>query len=253
MPPTKKKAPVKSTVQEQLGFIDSAQDTLEDFQISAKEMAIPFIRILQPLSPQLEKKNEAYIDGSEAGEFFNTVSKDVYGDIIGLIPLKFERIYIEWEPNRGGLVDYHSPENADRIAIDKSEFGKWKTEEGNLVQENYVYFCLVDGHESDGICILSLASTAIKMAKEWNRLFTTQRMDNGEIALPYYGVWDLTTVYKQNDHGNWYSPVVSFSHWINKAQYELIVPTRKALPSARPDYAQLEDKSQGNDSAENEF
>ena len=242
---TPKKAAPKASPKEQLGFIDSAQDTLEDFQVSTKEMAIPFVRILQPLSPQLDKKNdESFIEGAEAGHFFNTVTKEIYGETVGLIPLKFQRIYIEWRPERGGLVDYHSPENAEQIAVDKSQFGKWLTEEGNILQENYTYLCLIDGHESEGICILSLASTMIKTAKEWNKLATTQVMDNGKVALPYYAVWEMSTVYKQNDKGNWYVPVVRFDHWITEQQYKILSPERKALPSVgSTDYAQLEDKS----------
>jgi len=218
-------------------------DTMEGFEeISTATMAIPFVRILQSLSPQLKKQKPEYIAEAEEGMFFNTVTKQLYKNSIKVIVLKFERVFIEWQPERGGFVTYHSPENAERLAVDKT-FGKWKTEGGNSLQENYAYFCLVVGKEEEGVVVLSLASTFIKIAKEWNRLMTTHIMDNGERALPYYVVWKLKTEYTENDKGNWYTFKVLMDSYINQKQHGVIVPERKALPSRQMDYAQIEDIS----------
>lgn len=218
----------------------SGKDTMEGFEsIDQSTMAIPFLRILQSLSPQLNQKKAEYIEDAEEGSFFNTVSKEVYGDTIKAIVLKFERVFIEWLPERGGFVNYHTPENAERLAIDKT-FGAWKTEDGNDLQENYVYFLLIDGQEAEGVIVLSLSSSAIKKAKEWNRLMTTHILDNGNRALPFYLVWEIKTEYRENDKGNWYSISMKFNKYINEKQYALLIPERKALPDKRVDYESLE-------------
>jgi hypothetical protein len=232
-----------------LGFVDKA-DNFEGFeQISTQTMAIPFVRIAQDSSPQLKKNNPGYIEELEAGDFFNTVSKVVYGKKLKAIVLKFERIYIEWLPNRGGFVGYHSVENAERIAADKT-FGKWKTETGNILQENYVYFLLLDGHEKEGINVFSLYSSAIKSAREWNRLLTTHVLDNGKRALPYYLVWEITSEHIEKEPYDWYVPRMSFSGYINEKQYKIIGPERKALPERQVDYSQISDQTT---ESENEF
>ena len=221
-------------------FLNSGTDTMEGFEdINSSTMAIPFIRILQDLSPQVKKKDPGYVEDAEVGDWYNTVTKDLYDSPLKVIVLKFERVYIEWRPDRGGFVSYHTPENAERIAIDKT-FGKWKTVEGNDLQETYVYFLLLADDISSGVVILSCTSTAIKTSKEWNRLMTTHVMDNGERAMPYYIVWDLYSEYRTKDQYSWYGFTPKFNAIVTKEQYLALKPERKALPDRRVDYAQLE-------------
>jgi hypothetical protein len=168
-----------------------------------------------------------------------------------VIVLKFEHVYIEWLPDRKGFVSYHSPENAERLAVDKT-FGKWMTEDGNHLSENYAYICMIIGHEEEGVCVMSFASSAIKMAREWNRLMTTHVMENGKRAKPYYLVWDLDTNYMENDQGAWYSPSVSYFGYIGPEQYALTTKERKALPNRSVDYEMISDESSDDDETEDE-
>ncbi len=226
-----------------LGF-QTENDTMEGFeQINTATMAIPFVRILQKLSPQLDKQKPEYIAGAEEGMYFNTITKELYGAVVRLIALKFERVYIEWRPNRGGFVGYHSAENAERLTVDHT-FGNWKTKDGNLLQETYAYMVLIAGHEKEGLCVLSLASSSLKTAKEWNRLMTTHVMKDGRKALPYYLIWELGAEYMKNDKGSWYRPKVKLVGYIDEAQYNTAKQERLALPSRQIDYAQLESKSE---------
>jgi len=233
-----KKKPDKE--KEDMDFLKGAEDNLDGFEeINAATMAIPFIKLAQKLTPETKKNKAQFIRGLEEGNFFNSVTKEIYGDEVNLIVLKFERIYIEWLPKREGFVDYHSVERAEQIAEDKT-FGKWKTKSGNLLQENYVYFVLAEDHVDEGPAVLSLSSTQIKKAKEWNRLMTTHIMDNGRRALPYYIVWNVSTVPMTNDQGDWFGLSITFDRYINKNEYEVLQPERKALPDKRVDYAQIE-------------
>lgn len=228
-----------------MDFIDE-QDSMHGFEhISQETMALPFLRIIQKGSPQLDENSPKYIEGAKVGMFFNTASNDLYSKEVGLIVLKFERVFVEWKPNRGGLVGYHTPENAEQIAEDKT-FGKWKTANGNLLQENYVYYCLIEGKEHEGPVVLSLYSTAIAEAKVWNRLLVTRVMDNGKKAMPYYLVWKADTVYMKNDQGDWYKVRIKFDHYINKDQYLQVAPARTALPDSRVDFAQLSEETSQN-------
>jgi len=223
---------------------------MEGFEeISQATMAIPFIRILQKLSPQLDKQAPGFIEGAEEGHFVNTITKQIFGSSFKCIVLKFEHVYIEWLPKREGFVSYHSVENAERIAAVKT-FGKWETEDGNLLQENYVYLILVEGYETEGVAVFSLSSTMIKMAREWNRLMTSHMMDNGKRAMPYYLVWELQTEYKSSDKWSWYIPTVKFSRYIGPEQYKITQKERKMLPSRQIDYAQLESATAKNDELE---
>lgn len=227
------------------GFTPTEGDDLKGFeQISKDTMSIPFVRILQKLSPQLDKQKPEYAEGAEEGMFYNTITRSVYGNKLRIIVGSFERVFIEWRPNRGGLVGYHTPEHAEAVAADKT-FGKWTTEDGNILQENYVYMVLIEGHEDEGVCVLSMASSMIKEARAWNRLMSTHIMPNGQRALPYYLVWDVVSEYAKNDKGTWYKPKVVFAGYVNEAQYSKVKAERKALPSRTVDYKQLESTAEG--------
>ena len=218
----------------ELEFINADEDTLKGFEdINNLTMAIPFIKVLQQLSPELNKAKPTFVKEAEVGDFFNTVTKEVYGPSIEVIILKFERIYTEWLPNRGGLVNYHSPADAERVAMNPQKFGGWITNDGNSLQENYIYYLLIVGHESEGVAVISMASSGIKVAKKLNRLLVTHTLANGQRAFPYYLVWNFNTEYIENDKGNWFTITFEFKGYINEKQYNIIGPERKALPDKK--------------------
>jgi hypothetical protein len=218
----------------------SVKDTMEGFEdVDGSTKAVPFLRILQSLSPQVNPDDPDAVEGAKVGDLFNTVTKELYGREVRCIILKFEHLYIEWLPDRKGFVGYHSPENAERLAIDKSKFGKWKTAEGNLLQENYVYLILVEGYEREGMMVLSLSSTAIPEAKMLNRLMTSHYLPNGELAKPYYLVWVLKTELQRKDSYTWYSPRFVFDGYIGDSFLSLVKQERLALPAKKVDYAQI--------------
>jgi hypothetical protein len=238
--------------QQILDFVDKANDTMKDFeQMVMSTMAVPFVRILQQLSPQVKKDKPEYLPNAEVGFYFNTVTKEILGNTVQVIVLAYKRMYIEWIPRAkgGGLVDYHTPEHAESIAVDKT-FGKWKTKDGNELKENYVYICLLAGREKESVFVLSLSSSMIKVAKEWNRLMSTHIMPNGERALPYYMIWELKTISVSKDGNDWYIPTIKFLRLLDtKEQYSLIKQEQKALPSIKIDYKQLESDTPENDSS----
>ena len=49
---------------------------LED--TTTEDFAIPFIRVLQPMSPQLQKQHGSYVEGASAGDLYNTVTGEAY-------------------------------------------------------------------------------------------------------------------------------------------------------------------------------
>ena len=77
-------------------------------EATTEDYAIPFIRLLQPMSPQLNKNSGNYIEGASAGDLINTVSGEVYdGDKgISVVPCAYSKKYI--------CLLYTSPSPRDR-------------------------------------------------------------------------------------------------------------------------------------------
>jgi len=235
-----------------LDFIHEAEDTLEGFEdINSSTKAIPFLKLAQDLTPQTKKNKPEYIEGLEVGQFFNSVTGDVYGTEIDVIIAKFEHMYIEWKPDRGGFVQYLTPEVAEKEATDKSVFGKWKTASGNELREYYAYYTIIAGREEEGILIMSLTSTAIKTAKMLNKMMTTHLMDdvdkNGKPtqvkAKPFYLVYTLNSALQTKGANDFYGYRFTFKDFINEKQYAVVGTERVALPDKTVNYAALEDHS----------
>lgn len=233
--------PVQSS---QPGFDFDVSDDSKGFEdINSSTVSVPFIKVAQQLSPQLGPNKPEYIKDLKLGDLFNSISGKNYGTSVNIVIGKFERIYIEWKPNRGGFVSYHTPENALNIATDTT-FGRWKHGENDL-SENYVYYIMIEGAEEEGVLILSLSSTQIKKAKALNRRLTSTIMDNGQKALPYYLKWKLSSIEEHKDSHSWFGVIFEYEGYVNETQYNLIREERKTLSSDRVDFKQIDDRNQG--------
>jgi hypothetical protein len=242
---------------------DAADDIKGFEQMDGSTMALPFLRIIQKLSPQIDENKAQFIDGAKVGMLYNTLTNKVIDKPLKCIVLSFEHVYIEWKPNRQGFVGYHSIENATRLALDPTAFGKWhnkNTGDGknkdtmNILQENYVYALIIEGHETEGPIILSLASSMLKVAKNWNRLMTTHIMADGSKARPYYLIWSMDTEYTKKDQNDWYVPSITFDRVIDdNTLYLSVKQERLALPDKHIDYAAIEGPKDANDIDTDEF
>ena len=84
-----------------LATLDFVQDSgmgLEN--IDKGDLALPFLKLLQSGSDETKKKHAKYVDGAEAGMFYNTVTKKLYSGEKGieLIPVFYRMTYPEWAP-----------------------------------------------------------------------------------------------------------------------------------------------------------
>ena len=71
-------------------------------------MQIPFIRVIQALSPQIKKSDLSFIEGASQGDLFNTVTGEVWDGEKGInvIPCYQETKHLEFVPRDqgGGFV-----------------------------------------------------------------------------------------------------------------------------------------------------
>ena len=68
----------------------------EGAAFDSSEMQIPFVRLLQPLSPQLNKKKSEYIDGASSGDAFNNVTGQYWdgGGRVGEVRVRGLRTFL---------------------------------------------------------------------------------------------------------------------------------------------------------------
>ena len=103
-----------------------AADTGIGFEeVTVADVQIPFIRIIQALSPQLKKNDPAFIKGAGQGDIFNTVTQQFWDGEEGLLvlPVYFQLKFLEFVPRSqgGGFVGELS---ADSEMVREASAGK---------------------------------------------------------------------------------------------------------------------------------
>lgn len=191
------------------------------------DVAIPFLRMLQSNSPQVKRKDPAYVDGAEEGSFFNTVTQQVFDGDPGVffVPVVFQRQATLWWPRETGgpkgekgfvrEVPIPEAEKMLRDNTEKNEKGKDVVKEGphkgqELVFAAMYYGFLVTDPESGSFepVAYPLTSTQLKKARMWNALIQGVRLQNSTGVGTYnpkmYGVaYRLTAVAESNAKGQW--------------------------------------------------
>ncbi len=168
--------------------------------IGQDDISTPFLKVAQALSPELDKEEDAYIEGLEVGMFFNSLTGKVYGREINLVPVHYEKTWMEWKDNRGGLVGRHEPFS---IQVDKTDFSKWLYG-NNVITETLMFYCFVEGHMEDGPIVYPLSGSGIKHGKNWNTQIVMTKLPSGSKAPYFSSFWKLHTSKQSNDQGTWY-------------------------------------------------
>ena len=72
--------------------------------MTQEDMALPFVRILGQLSPQVTDGDAKYIDGAKPGMIYNTVTSELFDGKKGfkVIPCYYKKDYPEWSDRGDG-------------------------------------------------------------------------------------------------------------------------------------------------------
>jgi len=181
--------------------------------ISQEDLALPFLKILGQLSPEVNKRDGKYVEGAEPGKIINTVTNALY-DTLNVIPVFYKRQYIEWQDrgtSTGAPVAIH---DADSDIISKTTRGKDykdRLPNGNYLDNTASHFVLTVG-DNPSTALISMKSTQLKVSRKWNSMMMGLKMQgkNGLFTPPTYShIYKLSTTQMSNDKGTWFGWDVS--------------------------------------------
>lgn len=151
-----------------------------------RDKMIPFLTILQDLSPQV--KGETKVPGAEIGMIFNTVTQEMWAADKGVViqPVMKHRLWVPWIPRAkgGGFPEDHAPMESDNpivlklleacggrpkgaLPLVKNAKGEVEVE---VVETVYLYAFILsdDGAEVQGPAMIAFKSTGIGPWRQWN-------------------------------------------------------------------------------------
>lgn len=174
-----------------------------------EDFAIPFLTILQALSPQLQKNKSEYNPEAEQGMIMNTATGELFSgeDGILVIPVAYDFEFIEWRPRDigGGLVARYK-RGEQPTDVKRNDKGQdVRAANGNILVGTHQYFVLVDNDGKIEQCVLAMSKTQAKKSKRWNGLLNQAKVPGTDRQAPAFAnVWRFTTIAESNDKGSWY-------------------------------------------------
>ena len=185
-------------------------------KISQEDLALPFLKILGQLSPEVNKRDGKYVEGAEPGMIFNSVSGELYDGVKGIdvIPCFYKLEYIEWKDRGEGLgapiAIYDS--SSDIMSKTKPDANyKDRLPNGNYIEKTASHFVIVSG-DSPSTALISMKSTQLKISRKWNSMMSGIKMKgaNGMFTPASFShIYKLKTTQMSNDKGTWFGWEVS--------------------------------------------
>lgn len=189
----------------------------------AESFAIPFLRVLQSNSPEVDEAHAKFVAEARPGMLLNTVTGDLFDGKDGalFVPCHYERKQLRWAPRgdrqgfRGEVTEVEAAQaRASGQLVDhegRSYFtadGKVDDKKNDRLVDTRLHFGLV--LDKKGIphqVLLSLTSTQIKKSKLFNSMQRERtRVVNGKVVMEpsFLHAYRITTVKESNDRGSWY-------------------------------------------------
>jgi hypothetical protein len=188
----------------------SADAGLGNEHVSADDMQIPHIKILQKTSPQVES-----IEGAKPGMFINTLDNKLYTELLVVNCHYVQQFTVFLSRDHGGMGNplgkfptraeaetFITDNNLDAATHDISQTGR------------HVLMILDKDGNEESQAIYYMSSTAFTKSQNWNSQIAAKA------GARFAGVWKLSTEPQSNKKGSWATPTFEFVGWADQALYD---------------------------------
>jgi len=203
-PVTEAKQSVAPLVEQFDAFEEFAGGGME--KLTAKDVLIPRLSIINALSDQKKTTHVNYIKGCEIGDIVDTATNEIMPRPLEFVPVLFDKVWIEWFPRntRKGIAQIHTSE-AILNQTKPNEKNQPTLANGNLVSETAQIYGI--NLLSRRPCFIAFTNTQLKKVRRWMTLAQgerLQRRDGSEYIPPlFYRSYTLDTTLESNAEGEW--------------------------------------------------
>jgi hypothetical protein len=179
--------------------------------VTAKDMILPRVDVLQALSPQIKKSDPAYIPGAEQGQIFNTVTGEIYGSSVTFIPVMFRREFTVWKLRKAGggfCGAFKTREDAD-IAVSLMQ----NPADYESVESHQHFAMLLTDHGPEE-AVFSMTKSKLKVSRALNTLIQIAGVDR------FAKAYRIDAVEASSDKGEFWSFKVHPVGFVSKELYD---------------------------------
>lgn len=199
------------------------EDSGKGVSFAQEDNIVPLIYLLQANSPALKKSSPNYLEGSAAGDIWkrNSIHQQLIKGEEGFLfqPCHFEKVWLEWRPNRGGFAGSHPERPSDAKETEIMHEGKprliWVRKNGNQVVETRQHVGFANGEAY----VISFSSTGHTVSRTWMQMMNQQYIPGtNKIAPSFSRLYKLTSVERTKDANSWFVFKVEDAGWVTKRE-----------------------------------
>ena len=184
--------------------------------MAQEDLALPFLKVLGQLSPEVNKRDGKHIEGAEPGMILNTVTNEIFDGAKGIdvLPAYYTRKLVEWQDRgegKGAPVAIHDASSDIMSTTTRDKSFKDRLPNGNYLENTANHFVVILG-DSPQTALISMKATQLKISRKWNSIMMGLKLTgkNGLFTPPTYShIYNLKTVQMSNDKGTWFGWEVS--------------------------------------------
>ena len=203
-------------------------------EIEQSDLTLPRLGLCQSTTPQRKPQNPKFIKGLKEGDFFNSLTNTIYGQAVQVVPLFLYKSRIKFFPfEDGGGIDCqsfnaktggrHNPKSCEECPYSQWQEGKGLPPECDIL---YNYPALLGPKRE--LVVVSLKSTGIKIAKQWNSIIAMREYE-GKPMDAFAGVYSLTSVGASAKGNDFFTLSVVNAGWVDEETYRIAEQAYHAL------------------------
>ena len=148
--------------------------------LTQEDLALPFLKILGQLSPEVNKRDGKYVQGAEPGMIYNSVTGELFDGVEGVevTPCHYKLEYIEWQDRgegSGAPVAIHSSSSDIMSKTTRDASYKDRLPSGNYIEKTASHFVIVNSN-SPSTALIAMKSTQLKISRKWNSMMSSIKM-----------------------------------------------------------------------------
>lgn len=201
-------------------LIDGVQEQMPDWlkkgnagseDVTAKDMILPRVDVLQALSPQIKKSDPNYINGAEQGQIFNTVTGEIYGTSVTFIPVLFRKEWTVWKLRKagGGFCGACRSEEEAKATVALMQ----NPSDYESVESHQHFVMLLTNHGPEE-AVFSMTKSKLKVSRALNTLIQISGVDR------FAKAYRMDAIETSSDKGEFWSFKVHPAGFVSKELYD---------------------------------
>ena len=182
--------------------------------VSTADMTIPYIKLLQSLSPEINESKAEFVPGSKPGKILSTLDSSLHDELF-VVNLYYDHEFAVFRKRKfGGGFHGAFPTEAAAIAKAKEE-GGGSIEMFDIIETGRHTVLVVNPETGDmHPAILNMNSTKLKISRKWNTELNQLGGDR------FSSVWKLGVSSESNSKGDFFNFKVTNAGWASQELYE---------------------------------